>query len=378
MRKGSRVWRVVIVLVGGVVLVGCVLGWLLRGRGIEGLGVRTASDPAILPEAAGWNETAQVRSLGVAGWMVRLGDDAFVTGPLYSYPGVGPLLGLGKVEPSRAGFDRFHPKNEPGVRAVISGHAHYDHALYVPMLLEAHPEMRAYGSSTLARIVTGFGPEFGARVTALDDKVDTRNGAPPNPRCAALPLQDGAWERVPGSRMRIRALAAHHSAQVLGRWHLWPECLEQDRTSPPTHAADWQEGPAFAYLVDFLADDGVTPVWRVYYQDGPSDGGDGKVPDDLIAERAVDLAFIGVGSYHVAVNPESIIPNLKPRHVVLHHWENFIGHDPHEDLRQLPLHDGAVYKARLQTELDRLGGPRTMTITAPDVLLHFDARAAAP
>lgn len=358
---------------GAVILFGCVLAWLLRGESAALLGVQTVGAAAIPPGAPGWSESVQVRSLGVAGWLVRRGDDAFVTGPLYSYPGVAPLLRFGRVEASRAAFEKLHPKDEPGVKAVLAGHAHYDHALYVPLLLEAHPEARAYGSSTLKRILAGFAGGLADRVTVLDEKVDSRNGAPSGTGCAPFPSQDGEWIAVPGSRMRIRALAAHHSAQVLGVWHLWPGCLDADRTSPPRAAADWVEGPAFAFLVDFLAADGVTPEFRVYYQDGPSDGGDGKAPDALIAERAVDLAFIGVGSYRIATNPESIVDNLKPRHVVLHHWEGFFGRDPREDLRQLPLHDVAAYRARLQGRLDALGGTRTMTITAPDVLLRYDA-----
>lgn len=371
LRRRSRVQRVLLALAGLVIVFGGVLAWLLRGESADSLGVRTIGEPAIAPGAPGWSDSVQVRSLGVAGWLVRRGDDAFATGPLYSYPGVGALLGFGRVEASRAAFEKFHPKNERGVKALLAGHAHYDHAIYLPLLLEEYPEARAYGSSTLKRILAGFGQ--GERVTVLDESVDSRNGAPPGTGCAPFPSQAGEWVAVPESRMRIRALAAHHSAQVLGVWHLWPGCLAADRSSPPRDAADWVEGPAFAFLVDFLAEDGVTPAFRVYYQDGPSDGGDGKVPDEIIAERAVDLAFIGVGSYRIAKNPESIVDNLKPTHVVLHHWEGFFGRDPRTDLRQLPLHDVAAYRARLQGRLDALGGARTMTITAPDVLLRYDA-----
>jgi len=210
------------------------------------------------------------------------------------------------------------------------------------------------------------------RTVALDTKVDSRNGAPPGDGCPVLPTQAGEWEYIPGSRMRIRAIAHHHAAQVLGIWHLWPGCLDADRTAPPTRASDWLEGPIFAYVIDFLAADGRTPVWRVYYQDSPVDGPSGMVPEEILAERNVDLAFLGVGNYDRTEKPEAIIAAAKPAHVILHHWENFLLGDPRRSLRQLPLHDGAAYQRTIRAELDRLGGERTLDIMAPDVRLRFE------
>ena len=347
-----------------------VVAWILRGPSIDGVGVRTNSDVAIAPGEPGWDDTVQVRSLGVAGWLVRRGDDAFLTGPLYSFATPDRLLGLRSVVPSQEAFDAHHPKDAPGVKVVIAAHAHYDHALYVPFALQAHPGATAYGSSTLKHILAGYG--LGDRAVALDAKVDSRNNAPRGEGCEPFPPQAGEWEYVPGSRLRIRPIAHHHAAQVLGVWHLWPGCLDADFTAPPTRASEWVEGPTFAYLIDFLAEDGVTPVWRVYYQDSPVDGTSGTVPDDILAERPVDLAFLGVGNYDRADRPESAVANLKPAHVLLHHWENFFWGDPRTSLRQIPLHDAATYKRTVRAELDKLGGPRTLDIVGPDVLLRFD------
>lgn len=344
--------------------------WILRGPSIDGLDVRTHSDARIAKGEPGWETAVQVRSLGVAGWLVRRGDDAFVTGPLYTFPGPAALLGLRGVEPSQAAFDAQHPSTESGVKAILAAHAHYDHALYIPFAMVAHPDAHAYGSSTLKHILAGYG--LGDRAVALDSKADSRNGAPPGDGCPVLPRQDGEWEYVPGSRMRIRAIAHHHAAQVLGIWHLWPGCLSADRTTPPTRASDWVEGPIFAYVIDFLAEDGRTPVWRVYYQDSPVDGPAGMVPEEILAERSVDLAFLGVGNYDRTEKPEAIVARVKPAHVILHHWENFFFADPRKSLRQLPLHDGPAYRKTIRAELDAMGGDRTLVITAPDVRLRFD------
>lgn len=340
--------------------------WILRGPGIGDLGVRMESDPAIEPGQPGYESTVQVTSLGVAGWLVRRGDDALMSGPLYTYPRPWRLMGLGSVAPSQEAFDAHAPKNEP-VKAIIAAHVHYDHALYVPAALERYSQATAFGSSTLKHVVAGYG--LSDRVVALDEKADTRNGAPGGDGCKEWPKQDGAWEPVPGARMRVRAFAHHHAAQVLGVWHLWPGCLDADLTAPPTRVSEWVEGPVFSYLVDFLDEQGA-PVWRVYYQDSPVDGVSGTIPADVIAEREVDLAFLGVGNWDRTEAPESIVANIRPKNVVLHHWENFF-HDPRKSLRQLPLHDGAAYKRIIRAKLDELGGARTLTIAAPDVRVVY-------
>lgn len=361
--------RPILIAAGVATVAVSALWWITRGPSIDGLGLRTNSDVPIAKGEPGWDTTVQVQSLGVAGWLVRRGDDAFITGPLYTFPGPSRLLGSRGVEPSQSAFDALHPKDEPGVKAIIAAHAHYDHALYIPFALVAHPDARAYGSSTLKHLLAGYG--LGERAVALDTKVDSRNGAPHGDGCPPFPKQDGEWEYVPGSRLRIRALSHHHAAQVLGIWHLWPGCLDADLTAPPKSASAWLEGPIFSYVIDFLEEDGKTPAWRVYYQDSPVDGPAGLVPEEILAERAVDLAILGVGNYDRTEKPEAIIANARPRHVILHHWENFIFTDPRKSLRQLPLHDSAAYKKTIRAELDRLGGERTLTITAPDVRLRF-------
>ena len=322
-----------------------------------------------------------MRFLGVAGFSLRLGSDVVLTAPLYSNP---PLVeeAFALIFPDKARIDRFHPETRD-VKAILVGHAHYDHLMDVPYVWARTPGARIYGSRTTKNILASYSssappdPRFDTpvpaipsdRVIALNDKVDTRNcgGRIPSrgeagSECADYPRQDGEWETVT-STLRIRALCARHPPQFL--WiHQAPGCVNAPSTRLPVAANDYREGEPFAYLIDFLRDG--RPVFRVYFQDVPSDGPFGRVPEILFdGERRVDLALLCVGNWNLVENrdAEKIIGNLKPQHVMLGHWENFF-HDQASALEPAPLQPVNEYYARVQAELRGIQCP-----TPPDVVL---------
>ncbi len=107
-------------------------------------------------------------------------------------------------------------------------------------------------------------------------------------------------------------------------FHLWRGEAAGQLVEPPRSASDWVEGAVFAYLVDFL-DAGGRVAFRLYYQDSGASPPHGYAPAPLIADRRVDVAIICVGGdfRRLREHPEGIIANLKPRFVVLSHWEDF-------------------------------------------------------
>jgi hypothetical protein len=66
------------------------------------------------------------------------------------------------------------------------------------------------------------------------------------------------------------------------------------------------------------------PVFRIYFQDAPSEPPLGFPPDDLLAERPVDLAILcAATSSNVSNTPDSLLTVLKPSQVIVGHWEDF-------------------------------------------------------
>lgn len=269
----------------------------------------------------------EVELLGVGGVALRVGEASLLTAPLYSNPGLLETT-LGSIEPHPEIIDRFLPIDRvQDVAAILVGHAHYDHLLDVPHVRTLTADAMIYGNRSAARLLAGFAEVPAGRVAVLNDPaaplVDRRHCMEPDP-CTGVPAGvEGSWVPVPGAPIRLRGLCSSHPAQFLGIIHFGEGCMEQEQTEPLTVAGDWREGATLAYLVDFVDARGA-PLYRVYYQDAPTEAPVGLPHPDLLAEHRVDLAILNVGSFDaVPEHPEAAIAALDPRYVLGVHWENF-------------------------------------------------------
>lgn len=276
-----------------------------------------------------------VTSLGVQGFALAYGDDVVLTAPMFTRQSA-VLVGLAApldidtaaVDAGLAGvpLDR--------VRAIVSGHAHYDHLLDVPYVMTRAPGAALYANATARHILAALAPDRPAgcttppaltvardRVVAMeaDGYVDWTNCPALAP--AGAPLA-GGWAAAPGGRVRVQAFCSMHPDQ-LGPIHFGAGAIDEDLCELPRAAADWLEGTTLAFLIDFLDDHG-RPVYRVFYQDAPTDAPLGHVPASVLAEHPVDLALLCVGSYDaVADQPASVVATLQPRYAISGHWEDF-------------------------------------------------------
>ena len=315
-----------------------------------------------LPESG--NGIVRVRFLGVQGFVIQRNEDRVVTAPLYSNPALDDVLSDKKIEPNKAVVRAFLPREwVSGATAILVGHSHYDHLMDVPLIAhELAPEARVVGSVTARDLVASLGASDGdyfvdpQRVIAVNDAAQDGGDGVDYRSCLRRPREgcihgsgEGRWFPV-GPRVRIRALCSRHSPQFLRANTAWPGC-KAPLSGPPQRASHWALGDTFAYLIDFL-EDGV-PLYRVYFQDSPTDREFGHVPSELLAEKRVDLALLTAGAFdQVDDFPESIITTLDPRYVLLGHWEDFF-RIPSRRMRALWMFDFVD----LTDRLDRLRGP---------------------
>src|SRR5262249_17471332 len=132
----------------------------------------------------------------------------------------------------------------------------------------------------------------------------------------------GAWVRVPGTKIRLYATCSEHPDQI-GPFHFGPGSVDEDQCDLPTSAGEWREGRTLALLIDFL-DDYDRPRYRIYYQDAPTNVPIGIPPDDILAEKQIDVALLCIGNYNqVTGAPEDTVAALNPRFVLGGHWEDF-------------------------------------------------------
>ena len=293
----------------------------------------------------GPREVVTLEYLGGSGLLLRRGSDALLTAPFYSNPGL-VRVGLGtSITPDE---DRIlaNLPDVSDVRALLVGHAHYDHLMDVPVIVRRAPDAVVYGSLTTSRLLAPFLPK--RRRVALNAR-------------AASGETPGEWIYLPGTRIRFMALLSEHSPQFLGLKFFSGE-VSQDRTKPPRSAYGWKEGQTLAYLIDLLRDDGSVQL-RIHYQDAASAPRLGFPPEVLLREAAVDVAVVCVGAFdQVDDYPTAILTALAPKHVLLTHWEDFFrsrDEDPElvrtDDLNELLERMAAVPVSREDWTLPRPG-----------------------
>ena len=285
----------------------------------------------------------RIRFLGVDGFLVEVGDDAVLSAPLFTRPSmVEASTGIPTTSNAALVASRLPAAALANVRAVISGHAHYDHLLDVPAVMALAPNATLYSNVSARNVLAAFAPDRAAkcagqaappstiaraRVVAVDDPaastVDYTNC--PEKRPPGAPLQ-GTWVKVPGAHARLLAVCSDHPDQI-GPVHYAPGDVTDEQCTPPTNMNDWREGRTVAYVVDFLDPTTDAPLYRVFYQDAPADSPVGHVPAAFLADKRVDVALMCVGTYdHVDdASPAKALTALGPRYALGGHWEDFFG-----------------------------------------------------
>ena len=279
------------------------------------------------------DEPVEIAFLGVAGWLLRKGETAVLTAPLFSNPGFFQA-GLWTIEIDTARIERHLP-DVSDVSAILSGHGHYDHLMDVPYVaLRRAPRAVVYANETSVHQLAPFGlPRERVRVIEPVEVGDVE--------------REGRWIQI-GPRARIMPLLSDHGPHFAGIT-LYSGVRRRDMTEPPQVSGDWLDGRTLAYLVDLLNRDGSVAL-RVYYQDAVAAPPLGLVPP-LSDGVPVDVALIVPATYsEVRWHPEALIASAPPRHILLGHWEDFF-ESPDRPAEPVPFTHLPDFVSRLRRAL---------------------------
>jgi len=292
----------------------------------------------------------KLQYLGAGGWLIHWRGEGVLLAPSFSNPGGFGARGIPplwvKANPQR--IDTFMPAASD-VSMLLVGHAHYDHLLDVPRVLQIQaPNAIVYGSHTVAHILHAAHIDP-ARVRALQPSEIA------NPRKPSAP---GTWfysgretrkdgdstGARPAGVIRAMPIQSEHAGHAFGINFIQGQYDDNLETLPKT-LFGWRLGEVtVAWLIDLLDAQGK-PVYRLHYQDSAATPPLGFPP--LIADgKGIDVEILCAASWdQVHAYPAALLRVTRPRTLILGHWENFFGNDPGQPARTIPLQD---YKGLLE------------------------------
>ncbi|HKW49258.1 MAG TPA: MBL fold metallo-hydrolase [Gemmatimonadaceae bacterium] len=309
-------------------------------------------------ELAPCESTVQFTYLGVGGFLIRAGDEAVITAPSFSHPALMAVATpFWPIHSDSEAVDReLHRYLGASlaplahVHAILIGHSHYDHLMDVPLVARHYlPDATIYGTLTTKRILMGD-----ASMRAHASRIDSLF---PADSVVASAWHVGRWIYLSNRRLRFMAVQSSHAPNwwfiTMARCH-----AKHDRTSLPRTAWGWCLGEPVSYVIDLL-DESAKPVFRIFYQDAATQPLDVVLPPFTGADqRPVDVAIVCAGNFKkVPDYPTLLLAALRPRHVILGHWEDFF-HDQGDAPSPVRLTDTKELAARL----DRLGAGRWVTL----------------
>jgi hypothetical protein len=251
-----------------------------------------------------------LRYLRVGGLYIGWRGASILTAPFFSNPGL-LHAAFGPADWDEEAIARGMsglPVEEIG--AILSAHSHYDHLADLPHILVQHAtEARLYLNDSGAKIMAPFDDLWG-RLTTIDDQAGEW-----------IRLRDSGGRELP---VRVMPLLSGHAGHLwkyhYGRGHVTKSWNQWDGKK----LRHLKEGRVFTLLIDLLSEDGSRTEFRIHYQDAPSSAPQGFPPEELITERAVDLAALCLPTWWLVKDyPRGIIERTRARHVLAIHYEDF-------------------------------------------------------
>jgi L-ascorbate metabolism protein UlaG (beta-lactamase superfamily) len=270
-------------------------------------------------------EQISVTYLGISGILVKHGEHVLLTAPFFSNP---PLLDwrpgllrwlIGRpIEPDTAVIERLLPSAADRASVILVGHGHYDHLLDVPYIATHRAKSAViFGGPSIRHILMGDAELHASSSRLVSISRESAGDA----------TRDGIWFYSPDSTFRFMAIVAGHAPTIkIQDWrYLFADAtVSADLDTLPKMAADWKLGEPYAFLIDVLSDSPRRTIFRIYFEDAPSEPPLGFPSSRLLATGAVDLAILcAATSANVKATPDSLLRMLKPKGVMVTHWESF-------------------------------------------------------
>lgn len=293
--------------------------WLYTGHAVWATELYR-SKSTVSSNSEHYHTTVQIHFLGSAGTYLKLGNNALLTDPYFSNHSIWNLISFRPLKPNILKIKNQLDQLD-NISAILISHGHYNHLADVPFILSLLPRStRVYASNSVQNSLAFINDYY--TILGLDNRLNTKNNH---------------WITLPNQAIRFLPSRSEH-APHFANIRLANDSLSTQQQALPQNVAAWKSGLTISYLIDFLEPHRGNPIFRIFYQSSASKAPAGfpsisKLNDD----KSVDVAILSVANYaNVDEYPQRIIRYLRPKTVILIHWEKFWQPDTSENPQPMP------------------------------------------
>lgn len=270
-----------------------------------------------------------VKWLGCSGLEFRCGGSILLVDPYLSRPSKWKSLFLPLKSDERA--VAAYLQRIPGALAgILVGHTHSDHVLDVPALVAAHGSAKAYGTASLANLLSAYG--LGDKAVVVNSRGES---------CAIGPFE-------------LRAVPSRHGRAFLGRVPFPGEIARG--LEPPLRMHQYRHGGPLLWH--------VRAGGRTFLHAGTAD----CVAEALRGLRADVLFVCAAGRQKSPGFLPTLLETLGPEVVVPIHFDDFFAPlRPGRPPKRLP----GVGLDRFAEEVRRSGSQATVIVPEPFAEMQF-------
>jgi len=261
---------------------------------------------------ASFEKCLQLYWFGSGCHLIRLGELSILTDPFVTN---GLQLVNAQSDPQRvaATLGKIRPPD-----AILINHSHIDHLLdaYAALALPDWEQARVplYGGPSTRNILAGWNdPEVLAR-------------------CHVVPERGGevlSRKLSGGYQLQVMAYPSKHGRHLKCGHTFFDGRVTAPRATPPSTLGDYQTGEVFNYLITLKHN---STTFRVFSLAAVAD------PDEFPASipsggHQIDVMILcAPGAEHLDGYPGKQLARLRPRHIVLSHFNTFLKEDPDRQL----------------------------------------------
>lgn len=280
------------------------------------------------------NQTLQVYWFGSGCHLLELGDQVLLTDPFFVNKG------LFANKEQRSTQVQSILQNLPRPQAILVNHSHIDHFLDAKEALSTPgwEQVPLYGGLTCKHLIAGW----------KDNKLTKQ----------VFPLPAEGGNRKVRHGFRFSSFRSTHSPHLSCGLTFLDHSLSQPRSSPPQLATHYPAGETYNFLIQIHSTEGKRkPQFNIFYLAAPADLNKlpNSVPDNL---PPIDLLIVPApGQDNVRGFPEEHLCRLRPRHILINHFNHFLKENPDRRLELLgkDLANPEKLSRKIQDSINRNG-----------------------